>query len=451
MSKCCSHACARSPTARCCKTADPERTLRGLLEERSPTYALADITVNRVTGRMTLVVEVALARLAAALCGAPQQGRRERRKVEVPLGARAYSILIGPGLIDEAGAEIAKIAPGRQMRDRHRRPCRAALSRPLTASLDEAGLRSDSHRLPPGEATKSYAEFARVSRRPDRSANRAPRPRHRAWRRRHWRPGRLLRRVAPARRALSSRFRRRCSPRSIRASAARPASTRRMARIWSARSTSRRWCSPIPPALDTLSEREFRAGYAEVVKYGLIGDRLSSSFWKPTGATFSPAAQRGRGDRHELRAPRPASSSPTRPSRASARCSISATPSATPRAPDALRFGAPRAWRGRRDRHGRRLPLFRRLGLCSGQDAARVEAHLQAVGLPTRIRDIPGPRCAGRRQIIAAMRQDKKVERGRADLHPRAGNRRELHRREVEDGESPGLPRRGTRSVPAPD
>ena len=32
----------------------------------------------------------------------------------------------------------------------------------------------------------------------------------------------------------------------------------------------------------------------------------------------------------------------------------------------------------------------RRLGLCSGQDSARVEAHLKSVGLPTRIRDIPG-------------------------------------------------------------
>ena len=32
----------------------------------------------------------------------------------------------------------------------------------------------------------------------------------------------------------------------------------------------------------------------------------------------------------------------------------------------------------------------RDLGFCSGQDATRVEAHLNAVGLPTRIGDIPG-------------------------------------------------------------
>ena len=54
----------------------------------------------------------------------------------------------------------------------------------------------------------------------------------------------------------------------------------------------------------------------------------------------------------------------------------------------------------------------RQLGLCSGQDAARVEAHLKSVGLPTRIRDIPGLE-VGAEDILAAMRQDKKVERGR--------------------------------------
>jgi 3-dehydroquinate synthetase len=54
----------------------------------------------------------------------------------------------------------------------------------------------------------------------------------------------------------------------------------------------------------------------------------------------------------------------------------------------------------------------RQLGLCAGQDAARVEAHLQSVGLPTRIGDISGLR-VGADDILAAMRQDKKVERGR--------------------------------------
>jgi 3-dehydroquinate synthetase len=54
----------------------------------------------------------------------------------------------------------------------------------------------------------------------------------------------------------------------------------------------------------------------------------------------------------------------------------------------------------------------RELGLCSGQDAVRVESHLAAIGLPTRIAQIPGLE-ADADAILAAMRQDKKVERGR--------------------------------------
>ena len=42
--------------------------------------------------------------------------------------------------------------------------------------------------------------------------------------------------------------------------------------------------------LDTLPQREFRAGYAEVAKYGLLGDAaISSPGWRRTGATCSRA------------------------------------------------------------------------------------------------------------------------------------------------------------------
>jgi shikimate kinase/3-dehydroquinate synthase len=52
-----------------------------------------------------------------------------------------------------------------------------------------------------------------------------------------------------------------------------------------------------------------------------------------------------------------------------------------------------------------------RLGYASPGDAARVEAHLKAVGLPTRIQDIKGLDVDAD-AILNAMYQDKKVQRG---------------------------------------
>ena len=49
------------------KTADPEQTLRRLLEERTPTYALADFTIESLDGSHDTVVDAILRRLDAAL------------------------------------------------------------------------------------------------------------------------------------------------------------------------------------------------------------------------------------------------------------------------------------------------------------------------------------------------------------------------------------------------
>ncbi|MES2035344.1 MAG: 3-dehydroquinate synthase [Pseudomonadota bacterium] len=53
------------------------------------------------------------------------------------------------------------------------------------------------------------------------------------------------------------------------------------------------------------------------------------------------------------------------------------------------------------------------LGLCSDADAVRVERALQAVGLPTRFDDLPGGEAFNADRLIAHMGQDKKAEGGR--------------------------------------
>ena len=129
------------------QTQDPEATLHRILAERSPTYALADLTIELRDGPHDLVVEMTLRRLAEALCERADPPAN-RRRVEVPLGARAYSIQVGPGLIDEAGPEIAPNRAWRKMRRRDGRKCRAALSRARHSEPRSRGSRSDDGRLP---------------------------------------------------------------------------------------------------------------------------------------------------------------------------------------------------------------------------------------------------------------------------------------------------------------
>ncbi len=83
-------------------------------------------------------------------------------RVEVELGARSYDILIGPGLIARAGGYIQSLAPGSScaiVTDANV----AAIHLPaLEKSLDEAGVRHAAIIVAPGEASKSYATFAEV-------------------------------------------------------------------------------------------------------------------------------------------------------------------------------------------------------------------------------------------------------------------------------------------------
>ena len=394
------------------KTADPEQTLRRLLEERTPTYALADLTIESLDGSHDTVVDAILRRLDATLGKDVAPVQEARRKVEVPLGARAYSILIGPGVLDEAGAEIARIAPGVHcaiVTDARVAPL--YLDR-LSASLDQAGLRSTPIVCPPGEATKGYAEFARVC---DALIE-----------------ARIERRdiVIALGGGVIGDLAGFCA-----------ASLRRGVRLVQLPTTllalvdssvggktginSRHGKNLVGAfhqpslvladtlCLDTLSEREFRAGYAEVVKYGLIGDRgffeFLESNWRDAFAG-GPARAEAIAVSCAAKARVVAADETERGERAllnlghtfgHALEKLTGYDSARLVHGEGVAIGMVSAFRFSRD-----------LGLCSGQDATRAEAHLKAVGLPTRMRDIPGFD-ARTEDVLAAMRQDKKVDRGR--------------------------------------
>ncbi len=80
-------------------------------------------------------------------------------QITVDLGQRSYDILIGPGLIDSAGAQISsRLDTPRAfiITDANVAPL---LGDRLAASLEAAGIDHEMIVLPPGEATKSFGPF----------------------------------------------------------------------------------------------------------------------------------------------------------------------------------------------------------------------------------------------------------------------------------------------------
>src|SRR3954453_22709660 len=84
-------------------------------------------------------------------------GNSERLRVE--LGDRSYDIVIGPGLIVRAGAEILPLMRRRQAIIITDRIVAAHHLNPLCASFDEHGIAHREIVLPAGEATKDLAHF----------------------------------------------------------------------------------------------------------------------------------------------------------------------------------------------------------------------------------------------------------------------------------------------------
>jgi 3-dehydroquinate synthase len=164
--------------------------------------------------------------------------------------------------------------------------------------------------------------------------------------------------------------------------------------------------------LDTLPEREFRAGYAEVAKYGLI-DRPDFFAWleKNWREVFSGGPARTAAIAESCRAKADMVARDEFETGDRALLNLGHT------------FGhaleASTGYDGSRLVHGEGVAIgmalahrfSARLNQASPDDAARVEAHLKSVGLPTRIADIPGalPDAAG---LFDYMKQDKKVSRG---------------------------------------
>ena len=168
--------------------------------------------------------------------------------------------------------------------------------------------------------------------------------------------------------------------------------------------------------LDTLSPRQFRAGYAEVAKYGVLGDAAFFGWLeKNHREVFKGGAAREHAIATSCRAKAAIVARDERETGDRALLNLGHT------------FGhALEAATGFSDRlfHGEGVAIgmvlaaefSARLGMIAETDAQRIERHLAEAGLPTHLQDIAGfaqEGLADADALMALMAQDKKVKRGK--------------------------------------
>ncbi|MBF9232791.1 3-dehydroquinate synthase [Microvirga alba] len=330
--------------------------------------------------------------------------------VPVPLGDRAYEIYVGRGLLQEAGQRIAALGARAAaiVTDEHVGPLYADI---LARSLQQHGLRTSVVTVPAGEATKCYAFLetvcdavleARIERGDlvvalgggvvgDLAGFAA------AVVRRGVRfvqvPTTLLSQVDSSvggKTGINSRHGKNLvgafhQPSLVLADTA---------------------------LLDTLPLREMRAGYAEVVKYGLIDDAAFFAWCeKNWQGVFAGGPERNEAVAQSCRAKAAVVVRDEREDGDRALLNLGHT------------FGHALErithYNSARLVHGEGVAIglclaFRfsaSLGLCPVADAERVEAHLSAAGLPTRLNQVAGG-CGTVEDLLDAMAQDKKVKGG---------------------------------------
>jgi 3-dehydroquinate synthase len=336
--------------------------------------------------------------------------------VDVKLGARSYDIVIGHGVIATLGARIAALRPGAKafvVTDenvaRHVLPA-------VDAILDGAGIKKDSIVVAPGESSKSFAVLERVC-----EAIVAARMER----------GDLVVALgggvigdlagfaaAVVRRGLDYVQ----VPTTLLAQVDSSVGGKTAIDSSQGKNLIGAFHQPIlvvadTGLLDSLPIREFRAGYAELVKYGLLGDAAFFAWleanWKDVfaGGNSSGSVARDYAIAESCRAKAAIVARDERETGDRALLNLGHT------------FGhALEAACGYSDRllHGEAVAIgmalafdfsATRQGLVSKEEAARTIRHLAAVGLPTRVKDIPGA-LPSLGQLMELIAQDKKIKRG---------------------------------------
>jgi 3-dehydroquinate synthase len=165
--------------------------------------------------------------------------------------------------------------------------------------------------------------------------------------------------------------------------------------------------------LDSLPPRDFRAGYAEVAKYGLLGDAGFFAWLEANADDVFAGA--GAAREHAIATScRMKAEIVARDERETGDRALLNLGHTFGHAFEAAAGFSGRLLHGEAVALGTALAFdfSARLGLLPQAEAERVKRHLGKVGLPTHIRDVPGG-VPGVDALMDLMAQDKKVKRGR--------------------------------------
>jgi 3-dehydroquinate synthase len=335
--------------------------------------------------------------------------------VSVGLGSRAYEVLIAPGLLDAAGARIAPFLRRRRMAVVSDHTVWALHGARLQTSLAAAGIEPAPVVVPPGEQTKSFEGLADLS-------------------------DRLLALgldrgdvivafgggvVGDLTGFAAAIYKRGVDfiqiPTTLLAQV--DSSVGGKTAIDTPRGKNLIGAFHQPrlvladqDVLATLPDREMRAGYAEVIKYGLLGDFAFFEWLERNGA--------------QVLAREPAALAHAVARSVQMKAEIVAEDETEQGRRALLNLGHTFAHAleaetgyGETLLHGEAVAAGQALafrfsaaqGLCSRQDAARAEAAIAAAGLPAAMDQISGAPFAADR-LIEHMAQDKKAEGGRLTL-----------------------------------
>jgi 3-dehydroquinate synthase len=333
-------------------------------------------------------------------------------KLTVPLGRRAYEIVIGFGLLDQLGSAIAARLQARRAVIVSDENVAALYGARAAAALSDVGITTSAITIAPGEASKSFATLERVCgdilraglERGDLVVALG---------------GGVVGDLAGFAAAIVRRGMRFVQvPTSLLAQVDSSVGGKTGINMPEGKNLIGAFHQPSLVladigTLDTLPERQLKAGYAEVVKYGLIADPNFFAWLEANGTRLLAGDAQARVHAVDTSC-RAKAGIVAEDEREAGRRALLNLGHTFGHALEAATGYGERLIHGEAVAIGMVLAfdLSAELALCPPADAKRMRAHLAECGLSTNLSDVPGalPDANG---MIALMAQDKKVKDGK--------------------------------------